>query len=156
MGVMLRELFRPRALEDFPGAFARRARETVEQLRETWDRTSRDAAANRCLIDLHVARDDYRALLSGHLRLLEDYLDLAELHCRAFDTPPNHVSELQTAVEKLKAFHDELFPRWQTAEDLHQIVIEKLSRPADELRDLAAKSPPPPSWAEETADPFAD
>lgn len=151
---MLRELFRPRAMEDFPGPFACRARETAEELRADWERTARTAAENRRLNELHATRDDYRALLTGHLRLLEDYLDLTELHQRAFG--PNRVwmEELKRAVDELRKLHDELFPRWQTRDDLAQILIEKFSLPAEKLRELAAKHPPPASWLEETTDPF--
>lgn len=152
---LLRELFRPRAMDDFPGPFARRARETAEQLRELWDRTSRDAALNRRLDDLHAARDDYHALLLGHLRLLQDYLALSKLHQRAFDSDPIWLDELDRAVAQLKGLYDELFPRWNTAADLHQLLVERFSLPADKLRELAAKSPPPTSWAEETTDPFS-
>ena len=65
--------------------------------------------------------------------------------------------ELSRAVGEVEEkFYDELFLHfWQTEEDLHQIVIEQLSLPADKLRELAAKYPPPASWYEETADPFS-
>ena len=152
---MLRELFHLREMDDFPGPFAHRARQVTAELRATWGRTSREAATNRRLSDLHAARDDYHALLKGHLQLLADYLALAELHRRAFDSNPIWVADLRRAVDDLKALHDELFPRWQTAEDLQQILVEQFSMPADNLRELAAKYPPPPSWAEETTDPFS-
>ena len=108
---MLRELFHLREMDDFPGPFARRARQVTAELRATWGRTSREAATNRRLPDLHAARDDYHALLKGHLQLLADYLALAELHRRAFDSNPVWVVDLRRAVDDLKALHDELFPR---------------------------------------------
>ena len=153
---MLRELFDLSEMNEFPGPFARRARQVAEELRNTWDRTSREAATNRRLGDLHAARDDYRALLTGHLRLLEEYLTLTNLHQRAFGSNRIWLDELNRAVAELKKLHDELFPRWQTEEDLHQILVEQLSLPAEKLRELAVKSPPPASWYEETADPFSD
>jgi hypothetical protein len=143
-------------MDDFPGPFARRARETAEELRRDWDCTARDAAENRRLDELHASRDDYRALLSGHLRLLEDYLALTQVHQRAFGPNPSRVSELTAAVSELKRLHDELFPRWQTADDLARILIEKFSLPADALRELATRHAPPASWLNETADPFSD
>jgi hypothetical protein len=78
---MLRELFRPRAMADFPGPFASRARQVVEELRQDWERTSREAAENRRIDELHATRDDYHDLLKGHLNLLEYYLTLAKLSC---------------------------------------------------------------------------
>ncbi|QJW96505.1 hypothetical protein [Frigoriglobus tundricola] len=152
---MLHALFRLREMDDFPGPFAPRARKVSEELREMWERTSREAVSSRRLAELHAARDDYRALLEGHLRLLEDYLGLSEIHQRAFGSNPIWVTELRRAVTELKGLHDELFPRWQTANDLHEMMVEKFSVPSDTLRELAAESPPPPSWAEETIDPFS-
>jgi len=66
------------------------------------------------------------------------------------------VEELKEAANELKALHDELFPRWQTADDLHQLLVDKFSLAADKLRELAATHPPPTSWMEETIDPFSD
>lgn len=153
---MLHQLFGQPALADFPGPFARRARAVAEELRGDWDRTCRAAAADRRLDELHAARDDYRALLKGHLQLLEHYRALARLHRKAFGANPAWGEELELAVGEVRALHDELFPRWQTAEDLHQIAVEKLTLPADRLRDLAARHPPPASWLDETDDPFSD
>jgi hypothetical protein len=153
---ILHELFRARELNDFPGPFARTARRVAGELRELWEATSRRAAESRRVEALHAARDDYHSLLLGHLRLMEDYLALAELHRRAMGASPEWSEELARAVGELKALYDGLFPRWQSADDLRHLLIEKFSLPADRLRALAASHPPPPPWAEETADPFAD
>src|SRR3974390_2167208 len=99
---MLRDLFRPRAMADFPGPFASRAREIVEELRQDWDRTCREAAENRRIEELHATRDDYQLLLKGHLLLLEYYLSLAEHHHRLFGSNPLWVQELNRAVSELR------------------------------------------------------
>jgi hypothetical protein len=152
---MLRDLFRPHAMADFPGPFASRARQVVEELRSDWDRTCRDAAENRRIEDLHAAREDYQSLLKGHLRLLEDYLSLTELHQRAFGSNTLWIDELNRAVSELRNLYDELFPRWKTSQDLAQLLIEKFSLSNEQLQTLALKQPPPQSWYEETADPFS-
>lgn len=152
---MLRDLFRPQAMADFPGPFASRVRQVAEELRLDWERTSRDAAENLRIHELHATRDDYQTLLEGHLLLLEDYLKLTKLHHRIFGSNPLWTDELNQAVEELKKLHDELFPRWKTSEDLAQILIEKLSPTPEQLRSYALKNPPPISWLEETTDPFS-
>ena len=81
---MLNDLFRPSGLDDFPGPFAARARRVAEELRARWEHTCREAARNRKLAELHAARDEYEALLKGHLQLLEVYLTLTGLHQDAF------------------------------------------------------------------------
>jgi hypothetical protein len=153
---VLRELFDVRAMDDFPGPFARRARQTVAELRALWELTSREAARNRRLADLHAARDDYRELLEAHLGLLKEYAAVAALHRRAFGPAAGWDDELSRAAADLAALHAELFPRWQSEADLQQLLIEKFTLAPDALRARAAAHPPPASWLDETADPFAD
>lgn len=152
--LMLKKLFHLPAMDDFPGPFAHRASLASHELRELWERTSRDAAATRKVEELHAARDAYRALLQGHLRLLEDYLSVAQLHQLHLGPPSERISELRRAVENLRQLHDELFPRWQTLDDLQAILTKKFTLPAAKLDELAAKSPPPQSWLDEIIDPF--
>lgn len=145
VATVLHELFRAPELDDFPGPFARRARRVTRELRELWEATSRRAAESRRVEALHAARDDYHSLLRGHLRLLEDYLSLAELHRKVLGASSEWAEELRSAVGELQVLYGELFPRWQTADDLRQLLIEKFSLPTDTLRELAASHPPPPS-----------
>lgn len=152
--LMLKKLFHLPAMDDFPGPFAHRAGLVSRELRELWERTSRDAAATRKIEELHATREAYRALLKGHLLLLEDYLSVAELHQLHLGPPSERVSELRRAEEGLRELHDELFPRWQTLDDLHAILAQKFTLSAAKLDELAAKSPPPQSWFDETLDPF--
>jgi hypothetical protein len=152
---MLRDLFRPRAMADFPGPFATRARQVVEELRQDWEKTSRDAAENRRIDELHATREDYQDLLEGHLNLLEYYLTLSKLHHRLFGSNLLWIEELNRAVSELREHYEQLFPRWQSSRDLAQLLVDKFSIPTEKLKELAAKNPPPNSWYEETIDPFA-
>ncbi|HET6574779.1 MAG TPA: hypothetical protein VFG68_14335 [Fimbriiglobus sp.] len=152
---ILYELFRPRGLDDFPGPFAVRARQVAEELRGQWERTSREAARTRTIDELHAARGEYHALLNGHLRLVEEYRSLTEVHQRVFGSDPAWAAELKQAAGELRKLYDELFPRWQTREDLTGILIDKFTLPNAALIALAEKHPPPPSWYDETDDPFA-
>ena len=63
--------------------------------------------------------------------------------------------ELARTLSELVQLRDEIFSNWHTADDLARILIEKFSLPAETLRELAAKTPPPQSWFEETTDPFS-
>jgi len=152
--MMLQKLFRLPAFDDFPGPFAHRATAVSRELREHWEHTSRDAAANRAVDELHAARDAYRDLLEGHLKLLEDYLSVARLHQLHLDPSSERIRELQEAFTGLQQLHNELFPRWQTLDDLREILRSKFTLPSVKLDELAAKHPPPQSWFDETIDPF--
>lgn len=151
--MMLEKLFGLPALDDFPGPFAHRAVAVSSELRQLWERTSRDSASNRTVEELHSARDAYRDLLRGHLKLLEDYISVSELHDRHL-APSTQIDELRRAAAGLRELHDELFPKWQTLDDLHDILRKKFTLPSAILDELAAKHPPPQSWFDETVDPF--
>lgn len=151
----LDELFRLPALDDFPGPFARRARQVAVELRDRWEKTVRRAAEGRTVPDLHAARDDYRALLDGHRLLVEQYQAVAGEHGRVFGANPEWAADLAAAAE-LRGLYDELFPRWQTLDDLFQLLIEKLAIPPEKVAAYAAKHPPPQSFWDEEIDPFAD
>jgi hypothetical protein len=155
MTAMLYDLFQVPELDDFPGGFARRAAHVVEELKRRWKETCADAAEKRKVPDLHATRGEYQALLKGHLRLLEDYLRVAELHRDAFGSSPGRVEEMRRAADELRDFYDDLFPHWQTLDDLYAITIAMFSPSAERARLLAAKYPPPQSWLDETDDPFS-
>jgi len=151
--MMLEKLFGLPALDDFPGPFARRATAVSREIRDLWERTSREAAAQRTVEELHAARDAYRDLLRGHLKLLEDYIAVSELHDRHLG-PSTQIEELRRAAAGLRELHDELFPRWQSLDDLREILKRQLTLSPEKLNEIAAKHPPPQSWFEETIDPF--
>ena len=94
-------------------------------------------------------------LIEGHIRLLSEYRNLAVHHGRAFGPSPGRIDLLNRALDSLRSLRDELFPHWQSADDLCQILIGKLTLPAERLSELAVKHPPPASWFEETIDPFS-
>lgn len=127
---MLRELFRPRVVSDFPGPMARKARQVADQLRAAWDRSWRSAVETGRLDDLHETRDQYHALLHGHLQFLGQYRAVAELHRRMLGSNPVWVEELSRAESDLRCFYEELFPRWQTAQDLCELLAERVVRAA--------------------------
>jgi hypothetical protein len=54
--------------------------------------------------------------------------------------------------DQLQKHYDSLFPRWQTLDDLEAILLERISLPNEQLKELAAKYPPPQSiWPRESA-----
>lgn len=151
---MLDDLFRPPALDDFPGPFARRARQVAAELRGRWERTIRAAAEARKLPELHATRDDYRMLLEGHLRLIEQYQALSALHGQVFGSNPEWADDLAAAAGGLRGLYDQLFPRWQTLDDLYRIVGDAVAIPPEKWPALAAKFRPPDWWYDEDVDPF--
>ncbi len=148
---MIQELVRP---GEFPGPMIPGAVRFATRLREEWERAVRTAAGSRRLPELHETRDEYRAILESHLRLLVELKTMAELHHHADDPAAPRGDELSEALSDLRLFHDELFPRWDTLDDFFQIAIENLKVPVTRLDEIAEKHQPPQSWFEEADNPF--
>jgi hypothetical protein len=113
-----------------------------------WDRACRRATESGSAEELHSARDDYQALLLAHLKILDGWLTLLSRFPREY--PPGFAEDFTSIRDQLRKHYDSLFPRWQTLEDLEAILLERASLPNDQLKELAAKYPPPQAWYDET------
>jgi hypothetical protein len=130
---------------------------SADEWQQNWDRVCENATATKQVEALHAARDEYEAALQAQIRILKDTLFLAEFGHRSGENGSPRTEPWRTAAENLQRFHDELFGRWKTLDDLYRILIEKFSLPAAELKRLAAMYPPPQSWFDEDLDDiFAD
>ncbi len=99
---------------------------------------------------MHGAQSEvfHTPYFNGLLGIAEHYQGLAE----AADSPL--AADFQHVADEIRRQRDELFNRWQTFEDLCQIVIEAVQPTVERLKEIAAKHPPPQSWYDETIDPF--
>lgn len=142
---LLRELAGP-----FPPFFhfERPCSRTARHLIDAWDHVCRQAIANGNAEELHAAREDYLAVLTGHLKMLDGYL-LVQSRFRDDYPDVEPAERAARAREELQRHYDSLFPRWQTLEDLEAILLERVSLPNDQLKELAAKYPPPQAWYDE-------
>jgi hypothetical protein len=122
--------------------------QTVRELIVAWDHVCRQALETGSVDDLQAIRDDYLAVLAGHLKILDGYL---MVQSRLPDEPSraDEAERLARARDELQKHFDFLFPRWQTLEDLEAILLERISLPNDRLKALAANHPPPQSWYDE-------
>lgn len=126
----------------------------VRRLTEAWDDVCRRAIEIGSADALHAARDDYQAVLLGHLKILDGYLMLLS---RSESERPDvaFLGLVARTRDGLQAHYDSLFPRWQTLDDLEAILLERASPSNDALKELAAKYPPPPAWYDEADAPPA-
>lgn len=157
MVAVMRELFEPYPLFHQPERWLLLG-ERGRQLIEAWERVCRDVLRSGDAAQLHSARDDYHAVLVGYIKILDGYQLLVERlgHRQVFLFPPHSVQEgVQETRAEIQAHYDSLFPRWQTLDDLEGILLERITPTNAELKELAKKYPPPPSWYEETENPFA-
>lgn len=117
------------------------------ELIAAWDGVCARVLRDGSIEDLHAARNDYQAVLFGHLQLLDGHLTLLE---RFGDETRREAIAAQRT--RLQQHFDTLFPRWRTQENLEAILLERLRIPNDTLKTLAAKNPPPQSWYDEAGD----
>lgn len=150
MVAVMRDLFEPYPFFHHPEPwvlFSRGRRDIVH----AWDRVCAEALRTGDAERLHTAREDYQAVLTGYLKVLDGYLMLAG----RFGGEQELADRLSEARDEIQSHYDSLFPRWQTLDDLEAILLERITPTNAELKELAKKYPPPPSWYEETENPFA-
>jgi hypothetical protein len=93
-----------------------------------WDQTCLRVARGGSAEQLHAARDDYHAVLLGHMRILDGYLILM----RRFggESPQSDTIEhIALNRDLLGRHYESLFPRWQTLDDLTAILLERTPPP---------------------------
>ncbi len=125
--------------------------EYARDVSDAWDRVCRNATQSGSAEELHAARDDYQMLLLAYLKILDGWLTLlSRFPC---EYPPGFAEEFTSIRDQLQKHYDSLFPRWQTLENLEAILLERISLPNEQLKELAKKNPPPQAWYDEANEP---
>jgi hypothetical protein len=127
-------------------------------MRSRWDSLCWRVSRSGQIDELQSARTAVQTVLDRHIALFEDYLALLDLteQITAHDGSARQAREqVVREMAELRRLHDEIFPRWQTVDDVAEMILEKFSLTQAELRAIAAANPPQQSWYEETIDPFA-
>jgi hypothetical protein len=130
----------------------------AQVLRDRWDAICRETIRNGRIDELHAARDDIQAVFDRYIALFKDYVALLDLIERTTDRngPLPHLRErISRETEELTLLYDEIFPKWQSVDDVAEMILAKHSLTQAELKIIAAANRPAQSWYEETIDPFA-
>jgi hypothetical protein len=151
---MLPELVSTETSLLFTEMLVTQATRITNEFRQRWEVCIRDSAGSQRISSLHASRDNYYSVLTGHLKFLEGCVEFARLQQDIFLDGNDFASKLVDAENETRNLIDELFPRWQSIDDLKQMIIEKLSPSPDRLRELAKRFPPLQSWHQETENPF--
>ena len=128
-----------------------------------WRRACANAVQSGTVDEIQRLRDDYQKVLLAHIKIIEGYLslitefDLNERDHMLFgpsddEFRPTYPERMAQIRISLQAHYDRLFPRWQTIDDLEQIVLETVSPSSENLKALAATHSPPQSWYDESVD----
>jgi hypothetical protein len=110
----------------------------TQRLITAWDQTCQRITQTGSTEELHAIREDYQATLLGYLKILDGYL--AVMSYFLVDEPEGLLlNRFKTNRFLLQKHYDSLFPRWQTLEDLEAILLERISIPNEQLKELAAQ-----------------
>jgi hypothetical protein len=127
----------PRLIDDHLGL--------PRHVRDTWQKIVQGAIEQRRIEQLHAAREEYRGIVQEWVEQLEWFVKF----CRQVSKSAPIVAEAEKGLADLREFRDTLFCRWQTLDDLHEIVVAQYQLPADRLKAHAAANPIPQSWYDE-------
>lgn len=100
----------------------------ARHLLNAWEQTSRRVLRDNCVEELHAARDDYHAVLLGHVRIMEGYVTLMGRF--GGDPASDVMHHLAVNLDCLRRHYDSLFPRWQTLDDLRAVLNDLINSAA--------------------------
>ena len=146
MTTVLNDLFapNPQLLQPEPWwLYERVGRDLIE----AWQRVSNERRNAGDAEPLHAVRDQYHKVLLAHLKILDGYISLLNQ-----DSTPRsmaHADQVQTTRDLLQKHNDSLFPKWQTLDDLEDILLAAITPSNEQLIALAKRFPPPQSWYDE-------
>ncbi len=127
--------------------------ETLAQFAiEVWEATCRETLRTGDAEPLHAQRDQCEFFFKGELERIDDCLRIVA---------PREDREAIQSHARLTALRDQLatkynepFPKWQTLDDLEDILLAPMQLSQERCIELAKRFPPPQSWYEEDFDPF--
>lgn len=120
----------------------------VQHLPTAWEQTCSRIIQTASAEELQATRDDYHAALLGYLKILDGCLAVMS-RFNGDDSNKDLLNRISLSRDELQKHYDSLFPRWQTLDNLEAILLERISLPNEQLKDLAAKYPPPAAWYDE-------
>ncbi len=119
---------------------------------EAWDATCRETLRTGDAEALHAQRDQCEAFFEGELERIDDCLRIVVPH-EEREAIQSH-ARLTALRDQLATKYNGLFPKWQTLDDLEEILLSFKIPPREVRIELAKRFPPPQAWYEEDSDPF--
>jgi len=120
---------------------------------QLWDGLCKETLQTGDVDALHAQRDQCQSFLRGGQENLDVCLRVVDSHA---DPESAALRARMIALrDQLATKYSELFPKWQTTDDLEDILLARMISPLAARIELAKRFPPPQSWYDETEDPFA-
>ena len=118
-----------------------------------WEKVS--ASARKWGADeLHSLRDKVELVWRAKASLLADVELIGNRIVRATGQTPRAWSNLEQSRKLIAEFESNILNRWQSLDDLEEILLGPMQLSQEQCIELAKRFPPPQSWYEEDFDPF--
>ena len=119
--------------------------EDIHALTPFWKKVS-ESALRSGAEELHNIRDKVELVWRLKASLLDDIERIGERVLRATGQEPRAWSNLERAKGVVKEFELGVLNRWQTLDDLEDLLLAPVQLSDGTLKALAKKFPPPQSW----------
>ena len=150
----------PSAPKGFGEKFARLAEETVAfsiglaaRLRPRWE-LYKQAGWKGQVEQVHARRRDLLRSFEARLRQFAQAIRMASSAASLTSREVPGSERLPAAIQELTALKEEVFGKWNTLEDLEQILVETYPLSAEQFDSLAMKYCPPAEWYQQEEQPF--
>jgi hypothetical protein len=124
-----------------------------ERARRVWRRLCEEGWAGRTNA-VHAAREELQKDFERKFWLITKARHTAQQFAALTGTMLPDANRLQEAEEELHRLHAEIFGRWQTLEDLEDLLAARYPLPDERLQKIGTKHQPPESWYSEEEKPF--
>ncbi len=126
----------------------------VLALDQFWDQLCKKAYRDGAE-PLHAIRDKIELIWRLRADSIRDVKAIGERVFQLSGRAPTAWLHLDEAEKTVDRFSVIVLDRWQSLEDLEDVLLARISIPNERLKKLAAQYPPPQSWYDETIDVFA-
>jgi len=120
-----------------------------QQLAANWRTLARTVADTKRVEQLHEERGEYQSIVRGGIDQLNSFAELCRHLAANNSPPPAFLAEVELALADVRGFHDNLFAKWQTLDDLYALVVQEIPVPTERLKAYAEAHPIPQSWHDE-------
>jgi hypothetical protein len=145
---LLAQLFTDQARAIFPPVLL-----LPERARRLWQQLSSVGWAGHAT-EVHAVREPFRQNIQDKLRLVQQARRFGEMLRLLKGQPFPEEERLRQAEEDLRRFSSEVFDRWETLEDLEDLLAASFPLSNERLEVIGKKYPPSPAWYSEEGKPF--
>jgi len=124
-----------------------------EEMRRTWEELCRAGMAGKAA-DVHAAREGLLHRFEARLHLVDRVAAVAKMVTALTGLEMPGLERLPQAAAELVRLKESIFARWETLEDLEDMLAERFPLPNAKLEVLGRQYRPPQAWFDQEGKPF--